>query len=363
MHIPLKEPSSISTDRSTIIGNNRSVLAIIPARSGSKSIPHKNIRLVAGKPLLAWSIEQARAAREVGRILVSTDSPDYAEIATAYGAECPFLRPKVIAGDRSTDIEVFEHALAWLREHEGYAPELCVHLRPTCPVRRPGTIDAMVRLLRERPDLDSVRTVTPVLHPPFKMWHRDEHGLLTAVAKVDGLAEPWNEPRQRLPATFLQTASIDVVWTKVIIEQHSMSGQRIYGQVEDRIFDIDEEHELRLAELILAVISKQTPRTYCFDIDGVIATIVPDNDYRHAQPRQEVIAVINHLHNDGNRIVLYTARGSTTNIDWRELTRQQLQAWQVSYDELRFDKPAADVYVDDRMIPLDQLDILMHNFL
>src|SRR6516164_8690846 len=111
------------------------VLALIPARRGSNSLPHKNIRAVGGKPLLAWSVDHALAAKKVTRTIVSTDSPDYAAIARQFGAEAPFLRPEEIAGDLSTDLEVFEHALKWLEVHEGYQPQICVHLRPTHPVR------------------------------------------------------------------------------------------------------------------------------------------------------------------------------------------------------------------------------------
>lgn len=351
------------------------VLAVIPARSGSKSIRDKNIRVVGGKPLIAWSIEQALQSKHVGRTIVSTDSEQYAEIARQYGAETPFLRPKEIAGDEATDLEVFLHALLWLKEHEGYVPELCVHLRPTCPVRKAGAIDELVQILQERPDLDSVRTVTEVLHPPFKMWYRSENGLLSPVAPLPHVKDPWNEPRQRLPQTYIQTANIDVVRASVITGKRSMTGDRIYGYVETGFFDIDTEAELEKVATAMqpAVAQRPTPapsgscvgssqrKTYCFDIDGVIATLTENNDYSKAKPRAEMIDRINRLHTAGHQIILFTARGSATGIDWRSLTEEQMQQWGVRYHKLVFGKPAADFYFDDRMMSLEDLDVHLGN--
>ena len=96
-------------------------------------------------------------------------------------------------------------------------------------------------------------------------------------------------------------------------------------------------------------------RTYCFDIDGVIAGIVEGNDYALAQPQHDVIALIQRLHADGHRIILHTARGTVTGKDWRTVTEEQMKKWQVPYDELCFGKPAADVYVDDRGVALEEL--------
>jgi CMP-N,N'-diacetyllegionaminic acid synthase len=345
------------------------VLALIPARSGSVGIPDKNVREVAGKPLMAWSIEHALAAESVDRVIVSTDSAAYAELARSWGAECPFLRPAAIAGSLSTDLEAFVHALDWLREHEGYEPDICVHLRPTCPVRRPGLIDELVALLQARPELDSVRTVTEVLHPPFKMWWRGADGGLSPILPPEaapGIAEPWNEPRQNLPTAYVQTANVDVVRTRVIRKQRSMNGRRIHGYVEPEFFDVDVEAELARAagrlEAKAAPISGDAagPKTYCFDIDGVLATITSDGNYATAGPRPAMIAAVRRLHAAGHRIILCTARGTMTGIDWRAVTEDQMRRWDVPYHELHFGKPAADYYVDDRMLAMDALDTTMN---
>ncbi|MCE9613236.1 MAG: acylneuraminate cytidylyltransferase family protein [Lentisphaerae bacterium] len=227
------------------------ILALIPARSGSKSIVDKNVRLIAGKPLLAWSIEQARASRLVTRVLVSTDSDRYADLARQFGAETPFRRPAAIAGDLSTDLETFAHALAWLDAHEGYRPDICLHLRPTHPVRRHGVIDDVLQVLIRDPALDAVRTVAEVLHPPYKMWRRDDAGRLQPLLDLPGIAEPWNEPRQRLPKTYLHTGNVDAVRTSVITQKHSMSGTAIFGFLEPESFDIDTDEEFHRAEQAL----------------------------------------------------------------------------------------------------------------
>jgi len=121
------------------------ILALIPARGGSKSVPKKNIRQVGGKPLLAYSIGHGLEAKRIDRVIVSTDSEEIAEIARFYGAEAPFIRPPELAQDYSLDIDFYRHALEWLREHEGYVPDAVINLRPTTPVRNPAVLDDLFR--------------------------------------------------------------------------------------------------------------------------------------------------------------------------------------------------------------------------
>ena len=221
------------------------VLALIPARGGSKSIRHKNIRMCAGKPLMTHSIASALESKRITRTIVSTDEPLYAEIA--HGAEAPFLRPRGIAGDYSTDLEVFQHALGWLAAQQGYCPDICVHLRPTHPVRHAADIDAVVEILAGDKGIDSVRSVSLVSETPYKMWRLTGGGLLEPLLSTD-LHEPYNLPRQLLPAVYTQNASIDAVRTSVITQQSSMTGSRIFGYVMESNFDIDVEPELLRAE-------------------------------------------------------------------------------------------------------------------
>jgi CMP-N-acetylneuraminic acid synthetase len=329
------------------------VLALVPARSGSKSIPHKNIQSFRGKPLLVHSVEQAVAAKNVDRVLVSTDSPGYRDIALSAGAEVPFLRPKDISGDLSTDLEVFVHALDWLMENEGYRPDVLVHLRPTYPTRRIADIERAVDLLLRDESADSVRSVSLAPHTPYKMW-RVKGGLLEPLLGGPP-REAWNLPRQALPEVYIQNAAIDCVRTEVITEAGSMTGSRVVPYVMDGFEDLDEWSEFEKAAKETPWGTLPTGLTLAFDLDGVIATLVAENDYTRAEPYPPAVALVNRLQQAGNRIVIYTARGSKTGENWMDLTREQLSRWGVRHDELRFGKPAADFYVDDRMISLATL--------
>lgn len=314
--------------------------------------------------MLAWSIEHGLAARSVARVIVSTDSEAYGAIAREHGGETPFLRPPEISGDMATDLEVFSHALNWLRENEGWMPDICVHLRPTHPVRNPQDIDRMVELLVAHPDWDSVRSVVAAPETPYKMWFRNEDGMLAPVIQTS-IREAYNQPRQSLPPTYLQNASIDVLRSRVILDQGSMTGRNIHGYVMDACFDIDNEQQFELARQHMEVAfpnesagESTGSKTFVFDIDGVIANLVPSLDYAVATPNHEVIRMVNFLHTLGHRIVLFTARGSKTGRDWTEVTRRQMSTWRVRHDELHFGKPAADYYIDDRMLSIEALTVL-----
>ncbi len=214
------------------------VLALIPARGGSKSIPRKNIKPFAGHPLIAYSIAAGLQAEHVGRVIVSTDDPEIAAVARDYGAEVPFRRPATLAQDATPDLPVFTHALAWLEEHEGYRPDLVVQLRPTTPVRPPDLVDRAVRLLLEHPEADSVRGVVPSGQNPYKMWRITQAGRLAPLLEVPGLAEPYNAPRQSLPPTYWQTGHIDVIRPRVFAAG-SMSGRVILPLVLDPLYTVD----------------------------------------------------------------------------------------------------------------------------
>ena len=222
------------------------VLAIIPARSGSKSIKDKNIRLINAKPMLAYSIEHALRAKCIDRVIVSTDSEEYAKIARKYGAETPFIRPKEYATDISLDIDVFEHALKYLEEKESYSPELVVQLRPTYPIRRISDIENMVSYMKNNPDIDSMRCIAPAKEVPYKMWFKNNDNIISPI--MTDIPECYNMPRQQLPKVYYQNACIDVIRTEVILEKHSMSGERIAGYEMDENFDIDTEEEFIAAE-------------------------------------------------------------------------------------------------------------------
>lgn len=216
------------------------VLAIIPARGGSKGIPRKNIRSFAGHPLIAYSIAAGIRAETVTRVVVSTDDERIAEVARQYYAETPFLRPAELAQDDTPDLPVFQHALNWLAEHENYIPDAVVQLRPTSPIRPMGLVDEAVHILLSNPKADSVRGVIPAGQNPYKMWRIDAYtGQLRNLLEVPGLAEPYNAPRQVLPPVYWQTGHIDAIRTATILEQGSMSGKFILPVMVDPRYSVD----------------------------------------------------------------------------------------------------------------------------
>ena len=228
------------------------VLALIPARGSSKGLPRKNILPLAGRPLIVHSIEHALAAETVTRTIVSTDDEEIASIARAAGAELPFLRPAEHARDDSQDLDVFRHALDWLTGHEGYRPDLIVHLRPTHPIRRPGRIDEAVRAIAADRSADSLRSVSWPQQTPYKMW-RIDNGYLVPLLVVPGVTDAHSMPRQVLPEIWWQSGLVDVIRPRTILDLGSMAGERILPFVVDEpIVDIDYEDALVRAEQLLA---------------------------------------------------------------------------------------------------------------
>jgi len=229
------------------------VLALIPARGGSKSIPRKNIRVFAGFPLIAYSIAAARASELVTRVIVSTDDDEISEVARRFGAEVPFLRPAAHAQDATPDLPVFEHALDWLAEHEDYRPDIIVQLRPTSPFRRLWHIDQAVLNLIERPDCDACRTVIVPFQSPFKMWTIGTDGIMQPFFQDKRYKEPYNMPRQALPEVYWQTGYVDAVWADTIRTKGSMTGDRILPLIIDDgdWIDIDSPADWSRAERML----------------------------------------------------------------------------------------------------------------
>lgn len=216
------------------------ILALIPARGGSKGIPRKNIRNFAGYPLIAWSIAAGVQAHTVNRVLVSTDDAEIAAVAREYGAEAPFMRPPELAQDRTTDLPVFEHALKWLEDIEGYKPDIVIQLRPTSPIRPKDCIDDAVKILVENADADCVRGVVTAGQNPYKMWRFNGYDKpMKPLLEVEGITEPYNAPRQILPPVYWQTGHIDAIRTSTITRKHSLTGNIIYPLVIDPRYTVD----------------------------------------------------------------------------------------------------------------------------
>lgn len=236
--------------------NPSEILALIPARGGSKGVPRKNIRIVAGKPLIAYSIEQALASRYITRTIVSTDDIEIAEVAKQFGAEVPFLRPAEYAQDLSPDIDVFRHALQWLAEHEDYHPELVVHLRPPGPVRKVELIDKAIEMMLDDPEADSLRAVTWPIQTPYKMW-RKRGKYLEPLLRVEGMLESYNMPRQSLPEVFWQCGYVDIVRPRTVLELNMMSGYKVLPFfVDEPLLEIDHEEDIPVVEAALRQIAE-----------------------------------------------------------------------------------------------------------
>jgi N-acylneuraminate cytidylyltransferase len=251
------------------------ILALIPARGGSKGIPRKNIRNFAGYPLIAWSIAAGLQAKSVSRVIVSTDDEEIASVAHEYGAEAPFLRPLELAQDRTTDLPVFEHTLKWLEDIEGYKPDIVIQLRPTSPIRPVDCIDSAVKILIEHPDADCVRGVVPAGQNPYKMWRFNGYDKpMNPLIDVEGIAEPYNAPRQILPPAYWQTGHIDAIRTTTISRKGSLTGNVIYPLVIDSRYTVDID--------TLADWAKYEALVY----QGGLDILMPDKRVRRAMPKK-----------------------------------------------------------------------------
>lgn len=228
------------------------VLALVPARGGSKGVPRKNLRTVGGRALVARSVDHARGSRRITRVVVSTDDAEIAAVGREAGAEVPFLRPAELAQDDTPDLPVFQHALRWLADREGYRPELVVHLRPTSPFREPALIDAAIELLEAHPEADALKSVALASQTPYKMW-TVEGSFLRPLLTLPGEPEPYNLARQLLPRVVWQNGYVDVLRPAVVLEQGLLHGRRILAfEVGADHVDVDDEEALERAERILA---------------------------------------------------------------------------------------------------------------
>ena len=203
------------------------MLAIIPARSGSKGVPEKNIKLIGGIPLFAYSIIIAKMTPNVDRIIVSTDSEEYAEIARKFGAEIPFLRPIQISGDKSTDFELFSHALNWFKQNENYTPEDILHLRPTTPLREPLIIENAIKLfLENKKTASSLRSGHLAPESPFKWFLKDSKNYYKGLK--EGLTpDEINQPRQSFPSVYVPDGYIDILKSSTILKTNTLHGDKM----------------------------------------------------------------------------------------------------------------------------------------
>ncbi len=228
------------------------ILAIIPARGGSKGIPKKNLTLLNGKTLVEHSIHHAKGSSLVNRVLVSSDSDEILEVARKAGAEVPFKRPAELAGDQVLDFPVFKHVLDELAAREKYHPDYVVHLRPTAPYRDPRWIDECIQLLIDHPEAHSVRSVSEPEKHPYRMFTIDDAGYLDPIMKHKH-PEPYLLRRQDLPKVYFYNCVIDVTRNSTLTSLNSMTGKNILPFImnPDDVYDIDSPRDLELTRYFL----------------------------------------------------------------------------------------------------------------
>ena len=228
-------------------------VALIPARQGSKRVPGKNVRMVNGHPMLAYTIAPALESGIFERVIVSTDSEEIAAIAQRYGAEVPFLRPAQFAGDTSPDIEWLEHLLKEL-QRQGRSWDCFSLLRPTSPFRSVEMIQRAWRLFISQQGVDSLRAVEKCAQHPGKMWIvRGER--MFPLLPFGPAEQPWHStPYQALPPVYVQNASLEIAWTRVVFERRTIAGDVIVPFVTEGYegFDINDQNDWMIAERLIA---------------------------------------------------------------------------------------------------------------
>ena len=222
------------------------VVALIPARAGSKGVPGKNIIDVAGHPLLAWSVMAARLAQSVDRVLLSTDSGEYAESGSTYGAEVPFLRPSDLATDGAVDRGFMLHAMEWLEANEGACPRWWVLLRPTTPLRDPAVIDRAVQQMRSANKAQGLRSAHACPESPFKWFRINQSGHYTGLISDSTAVDAYNGPRQGYEQVYLPNGYVDVICRDTARNRSGLFGDPVAAFITQPVLEVDTEIELSL---------------------------------------------------------------------------------------------------------------------
>jgi len=215
-----------------------SIHALIPARSGSKGLPNKNIALLGNFPLIAYSIAQAKLLPYINDIIVTTDSLKIASMAKKYGANAPFLRPAEISKDDSLDIEFFKHYIQFLKDQKHKLPELIVFLRPTTPCRTTAIINRAIKYMLDDSKATGLRSMHKSAITPYKIF-RNKKGFAQPFLEFNGESEFHNYPRQRFEDTFVPNGFVDVVRTKTITKTDMLYGNRMKIWETEETPDVD----------------------------------------------------------------------------------------------------------------------------
>ena len=230
---------------------SKKVLAIIPARGGSKGIPRKNIVPLLGKPLFAYTAEAALKSKFINRAILSTDDERIKKIALKYGLEVPFIRPKNLSGDKVSGLQVIKHAVRTVYKIDGYSPDTIIVLQPTSPLRKTKHIDEAIKIFHEN-NADSLVSVTKVDHKynPYSVMKLNKDGTLQSFLDFD---EKKNL-RQLKPVFYARNgAAIYICTQKCLMENNSLFGEKIlpYYMEKNESIDIDDVLDLEIAEMLL----------------------------------------------------------------------------------------------------------------
>lgn len=235
---------------------NNKIIAVIPARGGSKGVLRKNIKLLAEKPLIAWTIEVAKKSKLIERVIVTTDDEEIARVAKEYGAEVPFLRPQILAQDDTPAAPVLKYMLEFLNARENCQPEIIAWLEPPCPFRTADEIDDAIQMLQMDTQADSLRSVCEPFQNPYKSWVINEK-YLEPLMSQDGAALH-SGPRQQTKKVYWQNGAIFLVKYNTIMKKGNFFGDKILPFVmsSDRFIDIDKQEDFELAEWYFDKITK-----------------------------------------------------------------------------------------------------------
>lgn len=220
---------------------------LIPARAGSKGIKNKNITLINGIPLIAYSIHIAKMCNLVRNVYVSTDCEKIAKIARNYGALTPFIRPKCFAEDNSTDLEVFKHFFDSLDKSGSTLTEEILHLRPTTPFREVDIIDLAIKKFKDSNEFTSLRSAHVSNYCPFK-WFELEGKLFYPIIKNQNNDEIQNKPRQNFPLVYIPNGYVDIVKKSIFREGKIFHGNKIMAFITKSVPDIDLSSDLLSAK-------------------------------------------------------------------------------------------------------------------
>lgn len=222
------------------------IIAVIPARSGSKSVKDKNIHKYKKKPLIFHSINTSKKSKYIDRVFVSTDSEKYRNLSIKLGAEAPFLRPKKISKDSSTDLEWARHIVNYLKRYESYTPDLIIHVRPTTPNRKIQVFDKGIRFfLKNSNKANAMRSISAMNQPPQKMFMLRKNFLIGYFDKILK-GEYYNLPRQFYPKCYLPNGYIDILKPSYFMNNSSLMGKKILGYITPETLDIDTKADFKI---------------------------------------------------------------------------------------------------------------------